>query len=88
MKADDKRVHLRTTMNARVKVVHESLGEAVFATRDISDGGVFIEVEGDYALRIGDLVQVQVQGLPIPAPVLSMVVVRAVGDGFGLKFVD
>ena len=88
MKANDKREHLRTSLNARVKVVHPSLGEATFATRDISDGGIFIEVDEGYGLQIGDVVQVQVQGLPIPAPILDMVVVRAVGEGFGLKFVD
>jgi hypothetical protein len=29
-----------------------------------------------------------VQGLPVPAPVLDMVVVRKTNDGFGLQFAD
>ncbi|MCK7548226.1 PilZ domain-containing protein [Marinobacter koreensis] len=74
-------------MSAKVKVVHESLGEFVFSTRDISDGGVFIVVEGEpFEPKIGDQVTVQVQGLPVPAPVLNMVVVRKTNDGFGLQF--
>jgi hypothetical protein len=33
-------------------------------------------------------VTVQVQGLPVPAPILDMVVVRRTIDGFGLQFAD
>ena len=84
---NDRREYIRTAMGAKVKVVHESLGEFVFSTRDISDGGVFIVVEGEpFAPKIGDQVTVQVQGLPVPAPVLNMVVVRKTNDGFGLQF--
>ncbi len=76
-------------MSAKVRVTHEELGEFVFSTRDISDGGVFIVVDTEpVEPSIGDSVQVQVQGLPVPAPVLDMVVVRKTNDGFGLQFAD
>jgi|TARA_R110000851_G_scaffold161988_1_gene305702 PilZ domain-containing protein len=76
-------------MSAKVRVTHEELGEFVFSTRDISDGGVFIVVDTEpFEPSIGDSVQVQVQGLPVPAPVLDMVVVRKTNDGFGLQFAD
>ena len=76
-------------MSAKVRVTHEELGEFVFSTRDISDGGVFIVVDTEpFAPSIGDSVQVQVQGIPVPAPVLDMVVVRKTNDGFGLQFAD
>lgn len=76
-------------MSAKVRVTHEELGEFVFSTRDISDGGVFIVVDTEpFVPSIGDSVQVQVQGLPVPAPVLDMVVVRKTNDGFGLQFAD
>ena len=76
-------------MSAKVRGTHEELGEFVFSTRDISDGGVFIVVDTEpFAPSIGDSVQVQVQGLPVPAPVLDMVVVRKTNDGFGLQFAD
>jgi phosphatidate phosphatase APP1 len=89
MAENDRRIHIRTAMSAKVKVTHESLGEFVFATRDISDGGVFIVVDTEpFEPTIGDKIQVQVQGLPIPAPVLEMVVVRKTVDGFGLQFAD
>lgn len=87
MAVDDRRGHCRTAMSAKVKVNHEQQGAYVFSTRDISDGGVFIVVDTEpFAPPIGDKVKVQVQGLPVPAPVLDMIVVRKTNDGFGLQF--
>lgn len=87
MADNDRRVHSRTVMSAKVKVVHEHYGEFVFSTRDISDGGVFIVLNDEpFTPELGDNVTVQVQGLPIPAPVLDMIVVRKTVDGFGLQF--
>lgn len=87
MAGDDRRIHCRTAMSAKVKVTHERLGEFLLCTRDLSDGGVFIVVENEsFAPEMGDKVNVQVQGLPIPAPVLDMVVVRKTIDGYGLQF--
>ncbi|WP_449286848.1 PilZ domain-containing protein [Marinobacter sp. PE14] len=87
MVGNDRREHIRTAMSAKVKVVHEELGEFIFSTRDISDGGVFIVVDTEpFAPNLGDQVTVQVQGLPVPAPILEMVVVRKTNDGYGLQF--
>ncbi|MBS8239329.1 PilZ domain-containing protein [Marinobacter lipolyticus] len=89
MVGNDRREHNRTAMSAKVKVRHGTQGEFVFSTRDISDGGIFIVVESDpFEPTIGDRVEVQVQGLPVPAPILEMVVVRRTNDGFGLQFAD
>jgi hypothetical protein len=78
---------MRTAMSAKVKLAHEELGDFIFSTRDISDGGVFVVVDTEpFAPEIGDKVTVQVQGLPVPAPVLEMVVVRKTNDGYGLQF--
>lgn len=87
MLGNDRREHIRTAMSAKVKVVHEELGEFVFSTRDISDGGVFVVVDTEpFTPGLGDKVTVQVQGLPVPAPILEMVVVRETNDGYGLQF--
>ncbi|MCK7544649.1 PilZ domain-containing protein [Marinobacter bryozoorum] len=89
MTQPNRREHIRTALNARVSVTHDSLGKRHFATRDISDGGVFVVVEeDDFMPALGDIVTVQVQGLPVPAPELRMVVVRHTVDGFGLQFAD
>ncbi len=85
----DRRSHGRTAMSAQVRVRHDTFGEFLLSTRDISDGGIFIVVEGEpFDPAIGDIVEVQVQGLPVPAPVLEMEVVRRGIDGFGLQFAD
>ena len=87
MVGNDRREHIRTAMSAKVKVVHAEQGEFIFSTRDISDGGVFIVVDTEpFTPSLGDKVTVQVQGLPVPAPVLEMVVVRKTNDGYGLQF--
>lgn len=87
MAVDDRRIHCRTAMSAKVKVTHDQLGEFIFSTRDISDGGVFIVVDTEpFAPEMGDKVNVQVQGLPVEAPLLEMVVVRKTIDGYGLQF--
>lgn len=89
MTPDDRREHLRTSMSATVKVEHETLGNFVFGTRDISDGGVFIAIEDQqFAPQLGDKVTVQVQGLPIEAPILHMMVRRKTPEGYGLQFAD
>ena len=82
----DKRGSPRTAFNAKVKVMHTSIGESVFMTRDISDGGIFVLVDGQEFPPIGSSVQVQVQGMPIAAPIVEMVIVRKGSDGYGLQF--
>lgn len=84
----DQRKHLRTSMSARILVRHPDLGEAVFNMRDLSDGGIFVAVDNGDFPEVGSLVEVQVQGLPVAAPVRQMRVVRSSGEGFGLEFVD
>lgn len=89
MAANDRRISIRTAMSAKVKVNHSEFGEFVFSTRDISDGGVFVVVDTEpFTPVIGDEVTVQVQGLPVPAPILNMVVVRITNDGYGLQFAE
>ncbi|GHD47871.1 hypothetical protein GCM10008110_16090 [Marinobacter persicus] len=87
MTGEERRQHERTAMKARVRVVHRLFGEFDFSTGDISDGGLFIVMENDhFRPELGDRVTVQVQGLPVPAPVLDMKVVRRTDDGLGLQF--
>lgn len=89
MDAQNRREHLRTALSAKVRVEHARFGSVIFSTRDISDGGVFIVVtDSDFTLELGDNVKVQVQGLPVPAPIREMVVVRQCVDGYGLQFSD
>lgn len=82
----DKREYPRTPMACRIKIWHESLGELLVKTRDISEGGVFVVLEPDQMPPIGSHVTGQVQGLTDQAPVVRMEVVRTEPEGIGLKF--
>ncbi len=84
----DQRKYLRTQLSARIRVCHEEIGEKVFNMRDLSDGGIYVIVDNNPFPEIGSHVEVQVQGLPIPAPIRVMRVVREGEDGYGLEFVD
>jgi hypothetical protein len=85
----NQRQHPRTPMKAQIKIAHPSFGEVIGHTRDLSDGGVFVEHPTMGTLQVGDEVTGQVQGMPFEAPVLRMVVQRVIpGDGAGLAFLD
>ncbi len=85
---EDLREHIRMAMVCRIKILHKELGEMLVQTRDISDGGVFVVLDQDLRLPIGDVVQGQVQGLAQDAPILEMKVVRLEPTGVGLKFIQ
>ncbi len=84
----EKRRHIRTPLQCRIKIVHDSVGELVVKTRDISDGGVFVVLEPDQVPPIGTHLTGQVQGLMDDAPILEMEVVRVEPSGVGLRFVN
>ena len=77
----------RTRLRAEVKLNHPEIGEITSHTRDISDTGAFVLANGD-KISLGDVVEVQVQGLPGgDAPLVRMRIVRLDSDGMGLEFV-
>lgn len=85
----NKRVYPRTMMKARIRIHHPELGDVYGQTRDLSDGGVFVENALLAGLVAGTEVTGQVQDMPFEAPVLRMVIQRVVpGEGVGLAFLD
>ena len=82
--SSEKRQHLRTPLNTSVKVWHPSFGEAILPTRDISDGGMFIDDVDNILPGVGEVLEVQVQGVP-DAPIIKMEIMR---DGAGARFVS
>jgi hypothetical protein len=84
--SSDKRRHARTPFACRIKISHETIGELLVKTRDISDGGVFVVLEPEQIPPIGTQLMGQVQGLMDDAPVLAMEVVRVEPGGVGLRF--
>jgi c-di-GMP-binding flagellar brake protein YcgR len=88
MSSQDQRQYVRTPFSCRIKISHESVGELLVKTRDISDGGVFVILEPGSIPQIGTRLTGQVQGLMDDAPVLTMEVVRVESGGVGLRFVE
>lgn len=79
----------RTRLRAAVKLNHPAVGEQLSHTRDISEGGAYVLNEGITLPSLGDVIEVQVQGMPgDEAPVVRMKVVRVDREGIGLEFID
>ena len=85
----NQRQYPRTPMRCRIKISHPQIGEVFGHTRDLSDGGVFVENPELAGLAPGTKVNGQVQDMPIEAPILAMQVQRIIpGEGAGLAFLD
>lgn len=84
----NQRQYPRAPMKCRIRISHESFGEVLAHTRDLSDGGVYVKHPELTSLQLGMIVSGQVQDLPIPAPVLQMEVMRVDADGVGLRFIQ
>ena len=84
---DNRCVHTRSPLKVQLRIEHPLHGELMVTTRDISESGVFVVIDDAQSLlKIGEVVLGQVQGLPIPAPVVQMCVVRFEPSGVGLVF--
>ncbi|MCB1859883.1 MAG: PilZ domain-containing protein [Gammaproteobacteria bacterium] len=83
----DKRLHERTPLRVKIKIVHDSFGERVVRTRDISIGGVFVLTD-QLDLPPGSMLAGQIQDDFPDRPVVQMEVVRVEATGLGLKFLD
>ncbi|MGI9287274.1 MAG: PilZ domain-containing protein [Pseudomonadales bacterium] len=88
--ADNKRVHIRNKLRAEVKLSHPEVGDLKLHTSDISEGGAYILSEGNALPSVGEVVEVQVQGLGDggAGPLVKMKIVRFDNDGIGLVFVN
>ncbi|QZP34510.1 PilZ domain-containing protein [Pseudomonas sp. DR48] len=70
----------------RIKITHESFGECLGQTRNLSDTGVYVRHPRLSSLSRGAVVYGQVQDLPTGAPRVRMEVVLVDADGIGLRY--
>ena len=84
---ENRRKDIRSKISAKVKLMHPSLKEVVLTTCDISDSGVFLYTQGLIPPELGEIVKIQMTGLPMEAPIVTMRIVRHIPEGIGLKFV-
>lgn len=89
MTDSDNRRDKRVKFRADVRVSHPEVGDVDVHTSDISDTGAFILSEGNPMPSVGEIVQIQIQGMGgEDAPVVAMRINRIDKDGIGLEFVD
>lgn len=90
MSGNNKRVHIRNKLRAEVKLSHPEVGDLKLHTADISESGAYILAEGNALPAVGELVDVQVQGLGDggAGPLVKMRIVRFDNKGIGLEFVN
>ncbi|MCE4054648.1 PilZ domain-containing protein [Pseudomonas sp. Au-Pse12] len=70
----------------RIKISHESIGECLGQTRNLSASGVYVQSPALAKLPKGAVVYGQVQGLPVAAPRVRMEVVQADAEGIALRY--
>jgi hypothetical protein len=75
-------------MRARLKVIHPNVGSLIVFIADISDGGLFILHGGHTLPDVGEHINVQIQDVPVEAPMLTAKIVRKTNEGIGVMFVD
>jgi len=84
----EKRQHVRTQITLKTKITHPVLGAVTLLTRDISDSGMFLIIEGSPIPPIGEIVDVQILDIMDNPPVCKMKVVRLENNGIGLVLCD
>jgi len=87
-KNNERRVLVRRLVNARVMLVHGSIGEIRAITRDISDSGVFVAVRPVPKLPVGSHVKMHMLDSKNPGIAFNMKVVRTTSEGVGMMFID
>jgi hypothetical protein len=87
-KFKERRIFSRHLVNARVKLVHGSIGEIKAVTRDISDSGVFVEVKPVPKLPVGSHIKMHMLDSKQPEIAFNMKVVRTTAEGVGMMFID
>ena len=70
----------------RIKISHESFGDCLGQTRNLSTTGVYVKHPQLSALPRGAVVYGQVQDLPKGAPRVRMEVVLVDAEGIGLRY--
>ncbi|WP_433737956.1 PilZ domain-containing protein [Pseudomonas putida] len=70
----------------RIKISHESFGECLGQTRNLSASGVYVKHPVLSRLPRGAVVYGQVQDLPTGAPKVKMEVVQVDAEGIDLRY--
>lgn len=84
----DKRQSVRTPFQAKVRVTIGDDKPITLGVQDVSDGGIFVDLDTQAELSVGSVLKVQLLGMPVEAPIREMEVVNVRQSGAGLRFVE
>ncbi len=86
---DNRRQHERSTAAVTVDMFHNAFGHISVHARDVSDGGIFVDMANHIPPPPGTIVKVKMKRLmsEINKEAIDMMVVHVNGKGVGLKFV-
>ena len=82
----EKRAFPRIAHHNDVKVYHPDIGESMMKLRDFSDSGVYLLGQVNGRPELEDLVEIQIQGLPVTAPKVPAKIVRIEKAGMAFQF--
>jgi hypothetical protein len=84
--SQEKRLHRRKLVNAKVMLIHPVIGEYQTYTHDISNGGVFVLLQKMPTLPAGTELEMRLLESGQPDYVFKMEIARVEKFGLGLKF--
>lgn len=83
----ERRIHRRKLVNAKILLIHPSIGELQTYTHDISNGGVFVLLQKQPDLPLGTELDMRLLDSAQEDIVFKMIVARIDNKlGFGLEF--
>ena len=85
---DERRLHRRSLVDAKVVLYHPSFSRLDGCTRDISDGGMFVRLDTVPVLQSGDLIKVVMLESPNKDIIFNMSFIRREQEGIALEFID
>ncbi len=84
----EKRSCVRKAVRARVRITHSTFGVIRAWTRNISDRGVYVELQEKPHLPVGAHIKLQMLDSAMPEIAFNMKVERTDAEGISLSFVD
>jgi len=84
--AVERRAFPRIAHHNDVRVFHPRFGEGMMKVRDFSDTGVYLWGRLSGEPKLDEVVEVQVQGLPVEAPRVEAKIVRIEKTGLAFEF--
>lgn len=85
---NEKRLSRRKLINARIRIYHPSFGVITGHTRDISDGGIFVNLKDIPDIPVGSKLKVQLMDSENADIIFNAKLAHANASGIGIVFIN